>query len=93
MKDLKYRAICPLCGKAFDSREGELNVLKIIGTIQFGVVVMAPIRMKIMRLKPKNLRRSNIRISFRKIGQSATSCLYILIYMAAMHLMQMVVWH
>lgn len=24
MKDLKYRAICPLCGKAFDSREGEL---------------------------------------------------------------------
>lgn len=24
MKDLKYRAICPLCGKVFDSREGEL---------------------------------------------------------------------
>lgn len=24
MKDLKYRAICPLCGKAFDCREGDL---------------------------------------------------------------------
>ena len=24
MKDLKYRAICPLCGKAFDCREGGL---------------------------------------------------------------------
>lgn len=23
-KDLKYRAICPLCGKAFDSREGKI---------------------------------------------------------------------
>ena len=24
-KDLKYRAICPLCGKSFDSRDGKLS--------------------------------------------------------------------
>lgn len=24
-KDLKYRAICPLCGKLFDSRNGKLS--------------------------------------------------------------------
>lgn len=30
MKDLKYRAICPLCGKVFDSREGELLDGKLV---------------------------------------------------------------
>ena len=27
-KDLKYRAICPLCGKAFDSRNGKFETEK-----------------------------------------------------------------
>lgn len=30
MKDLKYRVICPLCGKVFDSREGELLDGKLV---------------------------------------------------------------
>ena len=30
MKDLKYRAICPLCGKVFDCREGELLDGKLV---------------------------------------------------------------
>lgn len=30
MKDLKYRAICPLCGKAFDSRKGKVLDGKLV---------------------------------------------------------------
>lgn len=104
-KDLKYRAICPLCEKPFDSRDGKLSPDgKVVcqecyehfgfATYIYGLPMKAIMQtMQINSLRLRILKRISIRILFRKIGRNVTSCRYIWMTIVFMRGMQMMEQH
>lgn len=104
-KELKYRVICPLCGKPFDRRNGKLSPDgKVVchecyehfgfATYIYGLPMKATMQIRqISSLRLMSLKRNSILNLYLRIGRNATSCRCIWMTIAFLRGMRKVEWH